>query len=110
MSEQDNKPKLPQGVLVSGIVQGIREDIYNDRTTYYLGLGCVSKNDYGQEKTDLEEIRLSGDNLQQLVDKAKVSIGKHCIVPVEKRALKSNAGNAYMRTNIVRDGQLMIVG
>jgi len=110
MSENEQKSKLPQGVLISGIVQGVREEVYNNRTNYYLGLGVITKNDYGQDRTDLEEVSLFGDNLQQLIDKAKISIGKHAIVPVTKSALKSNAGNAYMRTNIARDAQIIIVG
>ena len=110
MSEQDNKPKLPQGVLVSGICKGVREDIYNGQTNYYLGLDVVSNDQYGQQSSTVEEISIFGDNLNELVTKARASVGKHCVIAVNKTAQLSQRGRAYMRTNIARDSQILVLG
>jgi len=110
MSEQDNKPKLPQGVLVSGICKGVREEIYNNQTNYYLGLDVVSNDQYGQQSSTVEEVSIFGDNLQDLVTKARSAVGKHCVVAVNKTAQLSQRGRAYMRTNIARNSQILVLG
>jgi hypothetical protein len=107
MSEQ--KPTLPQGVLVSGICKGVREEQYNGRTNHYVGFDVTTLDRYGQPTKQLEEVSVFGDRAQQIIDKANQSVGKHCVMSVIKRANKSTAGNAYLRTMINRESQIMVI-
>jgi hypothetical protein len=106
----ENQNTLPQGVLVSGICKGIREDVFNNNTNYYLGLDVESTDQYGQKRVDLEEVSIFGDSLQTIREKAQTLIGKHVVISVIKRAMKSErTGNPYMRTMIHRDSKLQAI-
>ncbi len=109
MSE-NQKPSLPQGILISGICKGVREEVYNNRPSYYVGFDVATKDDYGQTRVTTEEVSVYGDSLQAILDKARAAVGKHCVISVVKRALKSDrTGNAYMRTGIHRNSQIMVI-
>jgi hypothetical protein len=106
----DEKKQFPQGVLISGICKGVREETYNNNTNRYIGFDVTTLDQYGQPRSQLEEVAIFGDKEQELADKARQSVGKHCVISVIKRASKSQAGNAYMRTMINRESQLMVIG
>lgn len=110
MSEQKTKT-LPQGVLISGICKGVRTEHFNGRENYYIGFDVMSTDRYGQPTTATEEVSVFGDNAAALLDKARAAVGKHCVIQVLKRAMKSDrTGNAYMRTMINRSSQLLVIG
>lgn len=107
MSEQ---PKLPQGVLLSGICKGVREEPYNGNLNYYVGFDVETVDRYGQKQAAVEEVSVFGENAEQILTKAKQSVGKHCVMSVIKRAMKSQrTQNAYMRTMIHRNSQLLVI-
>lgn len=103
--------KLPQGVLISGICKGAKNEPYNGRDNWYIGFDIQATDSYGQPTTALEEVAIFGDNQQALIDKANQSVGKHCVISVIKRSMKSDrTGNAYMRTTINRNSQILVIG
>jgi hypothetical protein len=106
----ETKNTLPQGILISGICKGVREDVYNGNANYYVGFDVTYKDSYGQQQTSTEEISVFGENQQIILNKARSSVGKHCVISCNKRALKSErTGNAYMRTMIIRSSDLLVL-
>lgn len=105
MSENQTptKQKLPQGMLLSGVVRGHRVDEQNRR---YLGFAFYTLDEYNEQQIHTEELRLSADVSETFLDSIRANKGKHCLLSVV-REMADYQGNRYLRTSIPDDAQLI---
>lgn len=110
MSEQ-NKQTLPQGVLISGICKGSRTTQSGDYTNNDIGISVQIPDGYGGFNEQVENVSVFGSRKDELMNRANELKGKHVVISVLRRAMKSErTGNAYLNQSIHTESQLISLG
>jgi hypothetical protein len=105
MTEQKKQTIFPHGLLISGVVRGVRKD---DRDRTYLGFAQYTLDDYGETQIHTEELRLGNDVSKNFLDSILAMKGKHCLLQIE-RDLGEYNGRYYLRTVISPTANLLEV-
>jgi hypothetical protein len=105
-----SEPKIPLGVLISGICMGAKSEQDGDYTNHRLFIKVGERlNEVGETESIIEAITLFGADVQTRIQQANELKGKHIAVPVIRRPARRDLRSAYMQNIPTRNSHLQLV-